>query len=55
MKNKHYQIIFTWPNGKEEVRYTRPREDIELAKEVLNLKRMAKRHNYKCPYSIKEI
>lgn len=50
-----YQIIFTWPDGKKEVRYMRPISDLKLAKEVLNLHRIARRDGYKSPYSIKRM
>lgn len=54
MKSKTYKIIYTWQNGRKEIRYTRPRTDVSLAKEVLNLQRVARRNGNKSQYSIEQ-
>lgn len=45
------EIVYTWPDGREEVRYRRPTntpEALELIEEVLELQR---KHGEACPYS----
>lgn len=47
------EIVYTWPDGRQEVRYRRPagsREAHKLSNEVLELQR---KHGDKCPYSIR--
>lgn len=53
MKGTHYEVVYTWQNGDEEVRYCRPRDDIELAVKVLKLQREARKCGYKSPYLIR--
>lgn len=38
-KGRHYQVVYTWPDGREEIRYTRPVSDLELAREVRRWRR----------------
>lgn len=44
-----YSVIYTWPDGTREVRYTRPISDQRLADEV---RRLQERFGADCPYSI---
>jgi hypothetical protein len=47
------EIVFTWPDGREEVRYRRPTnspEALELINEVLDLQA---KHGLSCPYSFR--
>jgi hypothetical protein len=56
-KNKlsHYEVVYTWPSGREEVRYRRPVTICELAKQVRDYRRACRRLNQACPYSIRRI
>jgi hypothetical protein len=47
------EVVYTWPDGREEVRYRRPAGSVEahkLSNEVLELRR---KHGEQCPYSIR--
>jgi hypothetical protein len=33
-KGAHYAVIYKWPDGREEIRYTRPISDASMAWEV---------------------
>lgn len=49
------EIVYTWPDGREEVRYRRPKdspEALELAGQVLNLQQQ---HKAACPYSFRHV
>lgn len=49
------EIVYTWPDGREEVRYRRSinsREALELIAEVLELQR---KHGADCPYSYRDV
>jgi len=48
------EIVYTWPNGSEEVRYRRPQhsEDAKsLIREVLKMQARLDTMNEPCPYS----
>lgn len=56
-KPETYAVIYTWSHltdmaGTVEVRYRRERHDTRLAREVLELKRAARRGGSRSPYSI---
>lgn len=44
-----YRVIYTWPDGRREVRYERPIDHRELLEEV---RRLQERLGDECPYSI---
>lgn len=44
-----YSVIYTWPDGRREIRYTRPSTDRRLLDEVRQLQ---SRLGDECPYSI---
>lgn len=49
------EIVFKWPDGREEVRYRRTkdsREALELIAEVLALQQ---KHGAACPYSFRHV
>jgi hypothetical protein len=49
------EIVYTWPDGREEVRYRRPKdslEALELTEQVVNLIR---KHGAACPYSFRHV
>lgn len=48
-RKKTYSVVYTWPDGRKEVRYTRPIHESELIEEV---DRMRKRLGADCPYHI---
>lgn len=48
------EIVYTWPDGKEEVRYTRPMHSEEAEKLMSEVDAMHARLTYmgeECPYS----
>jgi plasmid replication initiation protein len=50
------QVIYTWDDGREEVRYERPADSEDAAKfraEVEKLHQYAKEGSYVSPYSIR--
>lgn len=52
------EIVYTWPDGREEVRYRRPagsHEAVQLVNEVLELQRIAKEYGYVSPYSYRSV
>lgn len=50
-----YAIVYTWDDGREEVRYRRPRADARLARELLTILRRARAGGYRSPYSLRPI
>lgn len=49
------EIVHTWPDGREEVRYRRPynsTEALEMVGQVLDLQRI---HGAACPYSFRHV
>ena len=49
------EIVYTWPDGREEVRYRRPynsAEALEIISQVLDLQRD---HRAACPYSFRHV
>lgn len=54
---KTLQIVYTWPNGREEIRYERTPADgleaVKLMKEVEELEGRAELLGYISPYSIR--
>lgn len=49
------EIVYTWPNGSQDVLYRRPKdspESIALVKEVSDLQA---RHGKDCPYSFRHV
>lgn len=52
------EIVYTWPDGKQEVRYRRPagsHEAAQLVNEVLELQRIAQECGYVSPYSYRSV
>ena len=47
-----YEVVYTWPSGREEVRYRRPNSDPRCREEVARLRA---RLGDECPYSVREI
>ena len=47
-----YEVVYTWPSGREEVRYRRPNSDPRCREEVARLR---DRLGDVCPYSVREI
>lgn len=54
-KGNYYEVVYTWPGGREEVRYRRPVTDLKLAREVAVTKRAARKVNQRSPYSIRRV
>lgn len=49
------EIVYTWPDGREEVRYRRQKDSADalgLIDEVLNLQQ---KHKENCPYSFRHV
>lgn len=49
------EIVYTWPDGREEVRYRRPkdsREALGFVEQVLDLQSL---HGAACPYSFRHV
>jgi len=54
-KGNYYEVVYTWPDGREEVRYRRPAIESKLAREVIAAKRAARKVNQRSPYSIRRV
>jgi hypothetical protein len=52
---RNYEVVYTWPDGTEEVRYRRPISDLSCANEVLGLRRNARMNGYESPYSVRRV
>jgi hypothetical protein len=49
------EIVYTWPDGREEVRYRRTKdspEALELVGQVIDLQQ---KHKLACPYSFRHV
>ena len=49
------EIVYTWPDGREEVRYRRQKDSADalgMIDEVLNLQQ---KHKESCPYSFRHV
>lgn len=49
------EIVYTWPDGREEVRYRRAKDSLDalgMIDEVLNLQQ---KHGISCPYSFRHV
>jgi hypothetical protein len=55
VKGRHYAVVYTWKDGRREVKYTRPVSDIRLARNVKDIRRQARQHGYESPYSLERI
>jgi hypothetical protein len=52
------EIVYTWPDGRQEVRYRRPAGSLDAVKyvnEVLELQRRATEGGYVSPYSYRSV
>lgn len=47
-----YYVTYISESGRKTYQYRRPRSDTTLAREVLSLRRRARRDGYKSPYGI---
>jgi hypothetical protein len=47
------EVVYTWPNGREEVRYRRPRGSPDALDFEEQVKALQQRHGKACPYSIR--
>lgn len=55
-KGRCYQVLFrASPRAEPVIHYTRPVTDIKLAREVLALRRVARKCGYVSPYSLRRI
>lgn len=52
-KGATYAVVFTWPDGREEIRYRREVSDSRCAWEVAGLHRAARRGGWASPYSLR--
>lgn len=53
---KTLEVIYTWPNGRQEIRYSPPAGTITAARlvaEVRRLQQRAERGGRPCPYSFR--
>ena len=52
------EIVYTWPDGREEVRYRRPvlsHDAIQMRVEVNALQQFSREKGQVCPYSYREV
>ena len=54
-RGTQYEVVYTWPDGTEEVRYRRPIHDLSMAYEVLGLRRAARMSEFESPYSVRRV
>lgn len=55
METQTTEIIYTWPDGREEVRYRRPKDSAEalvMIQDVIDLQSL---HGEACPYSFRHV
>lgn len=55
VRGRWYEVLYTWPDGTEEVRYRRPIADLSCANQVLGLRRNARMNGYESPYSVRRV
>jgi hypothetical protein len=55
VRGQSYEVVYTWPDGTEEIRYRRPISDLSCANEVLGLRRNARMNGYESPYSVRRV
>ncbi len=49
------EITYTWPNGKEEVKYRRAKDSKEALKMIIEVLKLKSRHGINCPYSYRDV
>ena len=49
------EVVFTWPSGREEVRYRRASGSPESAEFKSEVEALRKKHGDQCPYSCREV
>lgn len=49
------EIIYTFPNGKEEVRYRRAKNSQEALEFVAEIEKLKQKHGKDCPYDYRHV
>lgn len=49
------EFIYTWSDGRQEVRYSRPKKSKDTYKMISEILKMRLKFGAECPYSYKEI
>lgn len=50
-KGENLEVVYTWPDGREEVRYRRTSKSKEAAELIAEVDALQKAHGIKSPYS----
>jgi len=49
------EIVFTWPDGREEVRYRRSAGSVDAAELISQVEKLKARDGAECPYSYRDV
>lgn len=49
------EVVYTWPDGREEVRYRRPFESDEAIELACMVRELQVRDGKECPYSVRHL
>ena len=55
MSEETTEIVYTWPDGREEVRYRRPKDSDAAFELVLQVIDLQGKHGAACPYSFRHV
>lgn len=49
------EFIYTWPNGRQEIRYSRSKKSKDCLKMISEIEILKAKYGLECPYSYNEI
>ena len=49
------EIVYTWPDGREEVRYRKPKDSFDALKLIEDVLKLQAQHKKACPYSFRHV
>jgi hypothetical protein len=49
------EVVYTWPDGREEVRYRRPFESDSAIELIYMIRELQVRDGAECPYSVRHV
>ena len=55
MSEETTEIVYTWPDGRDEVRYRRPKDSDDALQLVLQVIALQVKHGAACPYSFRHV
>jgi hypothetical protein len=49
------EIVYTWPDGREEVRYRRDYDSVDALRLIAEVADLRRKHGKSCPYSYRHV